>query len=415
MEKTVSLKFLMEPMAGYLTSENMAKEIADFEDLHPNIKVELSLVPWAQGWKKIVSAAKARQLPDIVQIGNTWTKTLTAINALADISEEVSIERLKTKFYTAAWETCELQGLNKVYALPWSADDRMLFYRKDIFKKMGLTPRNLDTWQSFEEACKVLSGYKEGVAPMGVGDLKDAGLVHDAAPWVWSAGGDFLTEDGVKAAFQEEKSLKGIKFYFDLMQKGYAPITDRKVPGFPLNEFFKGEKYSMAIVSCAAATNFMPGFFGKPTSDKNLEIFDKFGVTFLPMGQGGRFTFLGGTNLAISNHSPYKREAWEFLKFLVSKEFQIRHYKTSGILPTGIEALNALFNEGTENEKVIIETYKSYGRSYKQVDLWGSIEFILAEYFGNIIDAVKNRTYNDELLIREANRYAEQVNYILLL
>jgi len=185
MNRKIYLKFWMMPMAGYNTSRNMEKEIAAFEKLHPEIGIELSLVPWSQGWKKIMMAAKTRRLPDIFQIGNTWTKTLTAINAIADITEETDSERLKNKFYSSAWETCEIQNLNKVYSLPWSADARLLFYRKDILTNAGLTPGNLDTWKSFEESCAILTdyGHKKGFAgALGVGDLKDSGLVHEVAP-----------------------------------------------------------------------------------------------------------------------------------------------------------------------------------------------------------------------------------------
>lgn len=414
MQNTISLKFWMMPSAGYDTSLNMAKEIADFEKLYPGVKVELSLIPWSQAWKKIITAVKTRQLPDVFEIGNTWTKTMGAISALADITAEAKGEHLKDKFYSTAWDTCEIQELGKVYSLPWAADVRLIFYRKDIFRKMGLTARDLDTWQSFEEACAVLSGYRDEAGPVnavGVGDLKDSGLVHEVAPWVWSAGGDFLTADGMMAGFQEREAFRGIKFYFDLMHKGYAPITGRKVPGYPVNDFFVANRYSMIIISSVAACN-IPGFFEKTSSP---EVLDKFGVAFLPAGPGGRFSFLGGYNLAISDYSEHKDEAWQFIKFLTSKEFQIRQYKAASVLPTGIDALNALFHEGTDNEKVLIETYKNFGRSYKQVDAWGSIEFILVEFFGNIIDAIKSHSYNGDFLIRETNKYAEQVNYILSL
>ena len=409
-----TLKFWMMPNAGYDTSLNMGKEIADFEKLYPGIKVELSLIPWSQAWKKIMTAAKTKQLPDVFEIGNTWTKTMAAISALADITAEAKGEHLKDKFYSSAWETCEVQDLNKVYSLPWSADVRLIFYRKDIFAKMGLTARNLDTWQSFEEACAVLSGYRDSAGPVnavGVGDLKDSGLVHEVAPWVWAAGGDFLTADGMMAGFQEKTAFKGIRFYFDLMHKGYAPITGRKVPGYPVSDFFTANRYSMIIISSVAAYN-LPGFFEKRSSP---EVLDKFGVTFLPAGPGGRYSFLGGYNLAISSYSERKEEAWQFIRYLTSKECQIRQYKSAAVLPTGIDALSALFHEGTDNENVLIETYKNFGRSYKQVDAWGSIEFILVEFFGNVIDAIKSHSYSGDFLIRETNKYAEQVNYILSL
>ena len=419
MHKATYLKFWIMPVGGYETSQIMGEEIASFERQHPDIRVDCSVIPWSLAWKKLVTAAKRRQLPDVFLIGNTWTRTLAAINALADMTKEASDEKLRNGFYPAAWATCEIKNSGKVMALPLSADARMIFYRKDIFEKVGLTAKSLETWDSFLEACLLLTDLKGKVdnyaGPIGVGDIKDSGLVHEVAPWIWAGGGDFLTPDGLTAAFNKEFALRGIKYYFDLMDKEFAPIRDRKVPYYPTYDFFVLKRYAMIIAGPFAAPSFIPGFFESPASLRDSEDIEKFGAAFLPAGPGGRFSFLGGSNLAISAYSLNKAEAWQFVKFLTSKDFQIRQYKSIGLLPSGIEAFASLFYEGTPNQQILIETYKNFGKSYAQVDMWGSMEFILTEFLGKLLDGVKQKKYNRDFLAAEADKCAEEVNYLLSL
>ncbi len=418
MKSPVSLKFWVMPMGGVDTGRIAGNEIEEFEKAHPGIKIDLSIIPWTQAWKRIILAAKTRQLPDIFQIGNTWTKTLTSINALADLTTEASEERLKNKFHPVSWTTCEDETARRVYALPWGAETRMLFYRKDIFKKLNLSAADISTWELFERTCSALRGHDSGgglAGVLGVSDIKDQGLVHDVAPWIWSSGGDYLSKDGLSAAFDKEEALRGIKFYFDLMNRDYAPVRERKFPAYPGHDFFITGKYAMCISGAFVAADYIPGFFDSSVKPVSPEIISKFGVTYLPAGPAGCFSFVGGSNLVISNYSTNKHEAWLFMKYLTSNESQISLYRSIGMLPAGIEPFASLFRGDTEQEKVLKQTYGEYGRSYRQIDFWGGVEFIIAEFFGNLIEAVKTRKYDDRYLASEARRSAAQVNYILSL
>jgi lactose/L-arabinose transport system substrate-binding protein len=43
---------------------------------------------------------------------------------------------------------------NKIYGLPQSVSDVVLYYRDDVFKDLGLTPKSVDTWDKLEAAAK---------------------------------------------------------------------------------------------------------------------------------------------------------------------------------------------------------------------------------------------------------------------
>jgi multiple sugar transport system substrate-binding protein len=414
------LKLWITPFGGLDTNNLIQKEISVFEKDNPSIKVDLLIMPWSQAWDMIVSALKSKQLPDVFEIGNTWTKTLTAINALADITKSAESENLKQRFHPAVWATCTVENLNTDYtfALPWSADARMLFYRKDYFKKIGLSAKDISTWGSFRHTCEIISKRKNGakfIGALGVGDNKDQGLVHDVAPWIWNGGGDILAEDGKNANFNSNESMRGVDFYFNLINDGYAPIFGRKVPIYPAYNFFVLHEYAMCITSSFTASAFLRGFFDKQESESVNKMKRNFGVSFLPAGPRGRHSFLGGTNLAISATTPHREEAWKLLKILTSEEFQIRQNVLIGTLHSALGAFNELYDVSTEERKVLTETYRNLGRSYKQVDHWASIELIVAGLFGKYIDTIKTKRFNLAFAKREADKFAKQVDYIISL
>jgi len=111
------LKVWIMPNAGYETASIMEKEIEAFEDNHPHIKIDITCVSWTNAWSRIIWALKYKQLPDVFQIGNTWTQTLAALHALYDLTEKARELNLKREFLPAAWMSCESKLTGKVRKL----------------------------------------------------------------------------------------------------------------------------------------------------------------------------------------------------------------------------------------------------------------------------------------------------------
>lgn len=124
---------------------NIGKVVKRWNDTHPDIQVKVSQP--AQGddlVTKLISANKAGNPPDLAQAEYQALPALLLSDAVADITKRV--ERIKGEFSDATWKLVTLNG--KVYAIPQDTAPMMLLYRKDLFKRFGLTVPK--TWQEFD-------------------------------------------------------------------------------------------------------------------------------------------------------------------------------------------------------------------------------------------------------------------------
>lgn len=366
----------------------------DFEKENPDIKVKVSSVDWGAAWTKITTAATSNDVPDLVQLGSTWVGSISSMNALWDMKDRVHELGGAQAFVPAAWATSGLCDQDAVTAIPWIVDARSMYYRTDVFKKLGLTRKDLDTWQSFEKtlgkikkANLVIDGVQ--IAPLGISGKNDWNVIHNLSPWIWSAGGNFISEDNKKSLLDSPEVLKGVSFYVDLVKKGYVPLE------------------YLELNSAQVSSNFNQGavaiYFDGPYEVKTLTTPPQqggaagsvasrnFNVAPYPKGPAGRYTFIGGSNLAVFKASKHKEQAWRAIKHLMKKDSQIAYAKVTGFLPSRIEAFNDPFIVASPQRKVFKEAIK-YGRAYPCIPAWGVLEPILTRRFGIMWDYVTNAT-----------------------
>ena len=398
------------------TTQAIKQEIKKFQKKFPGIEVEVTLIPFESAWDDIITAIKEQKGPDILHIGTTWNGTLAHLGGLRDITQECYNTNIRGDvFIPVAWTNCRFPSSERISSLPWYIDIRPIYYRADIFSESGVTVNDLDNWESFKQTCGKLKGFKRRertIEVLGVSGAKETLLLHNIAPWIWGAGGDFLTPDGKQAAFNNERSLNGIEFYISLISKGYIPLSALGVGTHDIaqNFFIRG-----AYIMC------IPGALGSapyiyPASSTYVpEISDNCRTSLFPGGTEGRFVFCGGSNLAITSFSEHPQEAWEFIKYLVSYESQNYYPKTFNHLPSLLESFDALFMEETPKWQTGLRDSWKYGRGFPNVAAWGAIESLLIEYFGKIFDRIQDGNYDLSLVKRDLDKAASESENLLLM
>ncbi len=411
--KKIDLEMWVMPNASFKTGLTFGEELKQFSKKYPHINVKIKVNTWSSAWKLIMKAVRTKEGPDIFQLGSSWVNTLAYLGGLADISKPVEEVKKKHFFSPLNKQMEESFKEDKIYSLPWFMDTRILFYRKDIFRKAGLKEKDIGDWDSFQKACQKIASLKikgKKIYPLAVSGAKSWTLIHDISPWIWSGGGEFLNFKSKKISFQQRESLKGMKFYFDLVKAYGSKIALGQNMGKVMEDFFIYGRCAMHF----SGTWVFSAFLNPNSHLYRAEIAENIGIALPPAGPAGRYAFLGGSNLGVAKFSKYPREAWELISFLTSPSSQLRYTKAISNLPVHSKIFDEFFFE----DKQLAEKFKqicSFGKMFPPVFSWGIIETIIIEMLTEIFNSIRKGRYSENLLKKEIKKISSEINFVLSL
>ena len=358
-------------------ARDVEKVLLPFHAANPGIKVSVTSLDWGSAWQKITAAATSGTGPDIIQLGSTWVGMVASMHSLGDLTKKANLISAKNLFTPLSWRSSGIINSKEITAIPWIVDARAMFYRTDVFRRLGLTVKDISTWQSFEKtlarikkAQLVVNGMK--VNPLGITGKNDWNVVHNLAPWIWAGGGSFFDKSFKKSNLYASNAAKGISFYTGLAKKGYVPMSCLEKNSYQISsEFFNG-KYAIYFDGpYALKTLTTPSERGGAA---DLPVARNFGVAPYPKGPYGRFTYGGGSNLAIFRYSKNKDAAWKVIEYLTTnKEAQVAYAKLTGFLPANKKAFKDPYFSENPQLKVFVKSI-NFARNYPSIPQWGSLE-----------------------------------------
>lgn len=382
------------------------KQIAKFEEAHPGVDVVAEVIDWGSAYTRIVNAAVSGEGPDVTQLGTTWVGAIDALGALHHFSEE-EVEAVGglENYADAALNTVVRADdeSGDVVALPWFIDVRAINYRTDIFEELDIDPETaFADWDSFTETLQTIkdaeltgvdaaTGEEFAIAPIAFPGKNDWNVLHNFAPWVWSAGGDLLNEDQTGAAFTSEEALSGINYYASLYTQGFTPVDSLELNSAQVDGLFSGGRVAMVISGPWNVVNSRTSVDNNGWSDEELEGNlwpDNLGIAEIPAGPAGRYTFVGGSNLGVYNTSDNLDLAVELAQFLsANPESIIEYTQDIGMLPAYTPALEDEIFAEDEDFSQFISAIEN-GRSYPTIAVWGPLETVMVTNLGALWDDV---------------------------
>ncbi len=115
----------------------------DFEAKHAGSEVKIEFVPWAQAHDKFTTAIAGGKVPDVAEMGTTWTPEFADQGAFEPVPAAAQGD-----YVSSLVDAATLDG--EVWGKPWYAGSRALVYRKDVLKKAGVEPPK--TWDELKAA-----------------------------------------------------------------------------------------------------------------------------------------------------------------------------------------------------------------------------------------------------------------------
>lgn len=380
-----------------------------FLNANPELTITTTVVDWGAAWRKLTAAATTGDAPDIAQLGTSWVGAISYMDALEDLTHHIDW----SKFQESVLDTTGLLGSDKKTAVPWFAETRVIFYRKDACERAGVNPEtDFATWDKFKEALRKLNNIEiDGVRlpALGMPGKNDWNVLHNFAPWIYGAGGEFTSEDGKEVKINSPEALQGIKFYSELALEGLMDRASLEKSTNDVEAAFANGAYAVSIL----------GPWNIATLEKNKndgvnDLIDKIGVALIPEGPAGRKAFLGGSTISVFKSSKNKEASIALCDYLSDKEAQIAYAKITGNLPTNKEAYEDPSISDHKFLKVFKEQMK-YAKAYPSIASWGPAENYLKEGLTKIWDNVMgiNGAYDYEVTKKAVDEIAEKINSVI--
>ena len=357
-------------------------------------------IPWSKGWSEIATFGIYGNGPDVSSIGTSWIGSLASMHALRPFTQqEVRTVGGVEAFFEPSWQTGFLPNDPNLWAVPWLGDVMLLYYWEKALQKAGIQDFKaaFATDAALVETLEKLQ--KSGIDyPLAINIKSDSIILHEAAHWVWSAGGDFLSPDGRQVAFNQPAAIQGFRNYFNLKPFISPGLLDAEITG---NLFNVGK----------AVVHFAGPWLGAATENliwgKNTP-----GVIALP-----GTAFAGGTSFIIWQYTLRPQEAFELVRFLATQPVRAPTSVYHNQVPTRREALHVPLLEDDAFHRVYLQYLQSMqrGRSFPTIRLWGAVEDKLRAGLGNIwADLFANPNQDlDACIHKHLDPLAQRLNLVL--
>ena len=308
---TVQLRF---SVLGAKQEADLANALVKgFEARHPDIKINVEPVAGMGYDIKLIMQSAAGTLPDVVFLADSLVPTFSKYNVVRDLNEfikddpEFPIDDIYPQMLRTGMDK---QG--RIFQLPRELGVVVMFYNRTLFRKAGLPDPPPDwTHEDFLRMAKKLTLRDDQGRVTQYGFFAGYTWCGVYAPWVSSEGGRVVTADGKRAAFSSPESLKGLKNLIDLVTVHRVALPPNRSITIPGVDPFAAGKIAM-----------QPQVFPQvPLYRATMKNFD-WDVQVMPAGSARHVTNMGAAGYGMSTNTKHPKEAWEFLKYVVSPEGQ---------------------------------------------------------------------------------------------
>ncbi|NDL59436.1 sugar ABC transporter substrate-binding protein [Phytoactinopolyspora mesophila] len=311
------------PASGSLTiwaqgteGEALPELVEQFEAENPDVKIDVTAVPWDSAQNKYQTAIAGGNTPDIGMLGVDWIPTF--VDALEPTPEDIDLDGM----FPGAVESTQFDGTT--YTVPWYVETRVVFYRTDLMREAGFDEFP-DDWEGFKA---LAAAYQDNGARYGVG-LPSGGwnAFLGGMPFAWSNGAELMTDDGSEWTIDTPEILEAVEYLKTFFDEGIATKNPDSTSG-PAADLVSGD-VPMMISG--------PWDVGQIMAAGGEGFEDQFAVARIP-GVTSSTSLIAGANLAVFEGSENVESAWKLIRWLSEPEVQQEWFELTGDLPSQIEA-----------------------------------------------------------------------------
>lgn len=287
------------------------KQVAKFNEEHPNINVKVQLLPWDNYYQQFLTAVTTESAPDVSTGAFQQSIQYAAMDKVLDLSsivDEWKADGTYDDFLKGSIELHQYKGIQA--GIPWTCDPRFITYRKDIFEQAGIK-KMPTSWDEFLDICRQIKN-KTGITPFAIpgGDQNSSTTLMQT---MFSNGIGICDANG-QSTFSDPKVVESLKFYDTLYKEGLISKGCASYKANDLLTLLQNGKTAMILLG-------MPGqiYYGDPKVGKLLGVMPTFASK-----TGGEAHGLNWVNPIVAyKQTEHPEECKTFIKWWVENSLSL--------------------------------------------------------------------------------------------
>ncbi|MEU9619290.1 sugar ABC transporter substrate-binding protein [Streptomyces sp. NPDC048155] len=301
--------------------------VKEWNETHPGIHVTYVQGSWDTVHDQLLTSFEGDEAPDVIHDASDDLADFAYGGYLADLRTLLP-DRLSADIPQQSWQTTTFG--DGVYGVPFLQEPRVLLANTKILKESGVripTPGSPWSWTEFRQVAKELTGRgRYGVAwPLKEPVSVTLNLGLSAGGRLFHRGADGRV---TLRAGEGDQVVLGI-IHDQVGTDHSAAPTALGMGGSDTLPGFFGGKYAMVPLGFS---------YRQQVVEQAPEGFE-WTVLPAPAGSGGLAQGVSPQTLSVSEASPHKKEAAQFIDFLLHPRNMVRLAKGDWMLPTGTTAL----------------------------------------------------------------------------
>jgi multiple sugar transport system substrate-binding protein len=245
---------------------------------------------------------------------------------------------------------------SNVTVLPFDTPTMVLFYRTDVFQKLGLSPPV--TWDDHFANCKAIQ--KSQLTPFGSASTAAAGVsvIYEYQAHLASFGGSLWAIDGntITPTVNTDVGLAALEDYIR-----FAPFSDPGSVSYTFGDIFDsvGHEYS-------AQALMFDGFETWLNDPQRSYTSGVIGAARIPAGPKGSFSPYAGSGVGVSRYSKNPEMAWLWAQWATAKGTQeakilgqYHNFPTRTSVTQAPEVVSALQTSGLALARLVDDIWKT--------------------------------------------------------
>jgi multiple sugar transport system substrate-binding protein len=332
-----------------------------FEDQYPNIKIQALSVPYEDFHRKLITAISGGVAPDLIRSDIIWVPELADIGALVPLDEVMpDFADYQAKVFPGPLSTNLWKG--HYYGLPLDTNTKVWLYNKEMYDLAGIAAPAANI-SELADQCQALKQAN----PDAFFFATDGTFAWTILPWIWSMGGDVTDPELTTATgyLNSPETLAAYELWLKMYEDGcMAPVVLGN--GVDVWTGFAQDLYA----------NLDNGPWTYPIIQSQFPDKQIYASAF-PAGEAGSIDVVGGEDVNLFQQSQHQAEALEFIRFLLSPEYQLKMAEV-GQIPVLIDAANSDFMTNHPYYPVFMEQLKT-SRARPAHPAWTKMDQIITD------------------------------------